>query len=158
MSRAVSSALGVLLVTALTLVLAAVAGVAVFATVPPTTASSADVTGPVVLSASADASTRYVVLVHESGPELDVRGLDVVVTVGGEPLTHQPPVPFFAASGFYPPTGPFNVASDPRWGPGERASFGIAKSNDPDLRPGVAVRVELYRGDLPVAAVETTAR
>ena len=57
MPRAVSSVLGVILLTALTLVLAAVAGVAVVSTAPPDAVSPADVQDPVVLSASADADT-----------------------------------------------------------------------------------------------------
>lgn len=155
MSRAASTVLGALLLTAVTLVLAAVAGVAVVDSSPPARAPE-----PVVLSASADADTGRIVLVHESGPTLDVREVEVRIAVDGTYLRHQPPVPFSAATGFrWPPTGPFNDATDPRWRVGERAGLWVARTtNDPNLISGVTVRVEVYRDDLPIAAVETTAR
>lgn len=153
MTRAVSSALGVLLLTALTLVLAAIAGVAVVSTAPP-----ADVPEPIVLSASVDAGERLIVLVHEGGPTIDVGEIEVRISVDGTPLEHQPPVPFPGATGFDgAPTGPFNVATDPDWELGERAGLRLAPSNDRGLSPGATVRVELYRGDLSIGAVETTA-
>lgn len=158
MSRAVSSALGVLLVTALTLVLAAVAGVAVIATMPQGTESPADVAEPVVLSASADVDTGWIVLVHESGPELDVREIEVRISIDGTRLKHQPPVPFPGAKGFWgAPIGPFNDATDPDWELGELTALRLASSNDPDLYQGATVRIEIYRDDLPLAVVETTA-
>ena len=159
MSRAVSSALGVLLVTALTLVLAAVAGVAVIATVSPATVSSADVPERVALSASANATTGQVDLVHEAGPALDVREIRVRISVGGTRLKHQPPVPFYSASGFGSfPSGPFNPVADPRWEPGEWAGLVITGGNAAPLVSGASVRIELYRGEYPIAAVETRAR
>lgn len=163
MSRAVSSALGVLLVTALTLVLAAVAGVAVIATVPPTTVSSADLPEPVVLSASADVDpddgTVRVTIVHESGSRLDVREIVIRLSAGGTRLEHQPSVPFYSAPGFGSfPSGPFNPAADPRWERGERASLVLTGANADPVQPGTTVRIELYRDDFPIAAVETTAR
>jgi len=149
----------VLLLTALTLVLAAVAGVAVVSTAPPDPVTSADVPEPMVLSATADADTGRIVLVHESGPTLDVREVEVRISVGGTRLKHQPPVPFSAATGFrWPPTGPFNDATDPQWEVGERTGLWIAKTtNEPGLTGGATVRIELYRDDLPIAAAETTA-
>ena len=148
-----------LLLTALTLVLAAVAGVAVVSTAPPDPVTPADIQEPVVISATVDADTGRIVMVHESGPTLDVREVEVRISVGGTRLKHQPPVPFSAATGFrWPPTGPFNDATDPRWEVGERTGLWIAKTtNDPELTSGATVRVELYRDDLPIATAETTA-
>lgn len=158
MPRAVSSVLGVLLLTALTVVLAAVAGVAVVSTIP-----SAEAPEPVVVSASADVDadegTVRVLLVHETGPDLDVREVDVRVSVGGTRLEHQPPVPFYSASGYGSfPSGPFNPSTDPRWERGERAGFVVTGENAAPIDQGDTVRIELYRDDLPIAAVETTAR
>lgn len=157
MSRAVSTTLGVLLLTALTLVFATVAGVAVVATERP-----ADVPEPVVLSASAtvdtDDETVQVVLVHEGGPHLDVREIDVRIAADGDRLVHQPPVPFYSASGFASfPSGPFNPVTDPRWEPGERAGLVITGENAEPVVPGGTVKIEVYRDDLPIAVVETTA-
>ena len=159
MSRAVSSALGVLLLTALTLVLVAVAGVAVISTVPAVTESPTAAHERVVLSASANATSGRLDVVHEAGPDLDVRGIEVRISVDGSRLAHQPSVPFYSAPGFGSfPSGPFNPVSDPRWERGERASLVLTGENADPLARGVVVRVELYRGDLPLAAVETTAR
>ncbi|HKJ58824.1 MAG TPA: type IV pilin [Halobacteriales archaeon] len=162
MPRAVSSALGVLLLTALTLVLAAVAGVAVVSTAPPETASHADVPEPLVLSASAaidaENGTVQIALVHEGGPAIDVREVAVRIAVDGTRLVHQPAVPFYAASGFASfPSGPFNPVADPHWELGERASLEVTGENAEVVSPGSTVRIELYRDDLPIAAAETTA-
>ena len=153
MSRAVSTVLGVLLLTALTLALATVAGVGVLSAAPPT------VQRPVVLSASADASTGRIVLVHESGPTIDVRDVEVRIAVDGRRLPYQPTVPFYSARGFASfPSGPFNPVADPRWEFGERASLEVTGVNAAPLSPGSTVRVEVYRDDLPLSVVETTAR
>lgn len=99
----------------------------------------------VVLSAGVSPSGE-VTLAHRGGPTLDVRDLDVRVAVDDEPLAHQPPVPFFSARGFGPgPTGPFNSASDSRWSVGESASFVVAATNEPQVRPGATVTIELRR-------------
>lgn len=101
--------------------------------------------------ASADGT---VTLEHTGGAALDVRRLDVAVTVDGTPLTHQPPVPYFSATGFYSgPRGPFNAAADPAWTAGEVASFAIAGTNDPPLLPDSEVVVRLTIGEQPVAVI-----
>lgn len=95
-----------------------------------------------------------VVLEHTGGAALDVRRLNVTVTVDGTPLTHQPPVPFFSASGFYSgPRGPFNSAADPAWTAGEIASFSVAGTNDPPFLPDSEVVVRLSIGEQPVAVI-----
>ncbi len=112
-----------------------------------------------VLSASADATTDKIILRHTGGPPVDVREIDVRVSVDGEPLERQPPVPYFAAAGFVgAPTGPFNQAADPVWEPDERVSFRIAGTNTPTLHRGDQVTVALYRGEMRVAVAETTAQ
>ena len=98
-------------------------------------------------------------LTHTHGDPLDVRALRMVVSVDNEPLRHQPPVPFFSASGFDPgPTGPFNSASDPEWTVGESASLTLAGTNSPTIKPGSTVTVELYQDDTRIVTTETTAR
>lgn len=154
MSRAVSPVLGVVLLTALTVVIAGVADVVTVEMTPGSTPQP-----PVELSASANATSGRIDLVHESGPAVDVREIDVRIAVGGEGLRHQPPVPFRGARGFLgAPSGPFNDATDPRWELGEEVSFRLAGTNDPELSSGVTVRIELYRDDLPIARIETRAR
>lgn len=107
-------------------------------------------------SLSLSAAGDRVSLVHETGDALDVRDLRLRVAVNGTALARQPPVPFFSARGFRPgPTGPFNSASDPAWTAGETASFRVADTNRPTLRPGARVTVEVYDGDVLVASLST---
>lgn len=113
----------------------------------------------IALSVEATANDARIVVVHEAGPPLDVRELRLRVAIDGTPLEYQPPVPFFAADGFQPgPTGPFNVATDPGWESGERASLKLASSNAPPMIEGATVTIDLYQDGLPVATAEATVR
>jgi hypothetical protein len=83
--------------------------------------------------------------------------MEVHVAVNGTRLAHQPPVPFFAATGFEPgPTGPFNSASDPEWGVGEVGTLTVAGTNGPAIRPGATVRVTVVSGGYLVAETDVT--
>ena len=153
MPRASVPALGAVLLVGVTLLLAVALGVAAtgLGLVAPAE--------PVELDATADAVAGRVTLEHVSGPALDVRRIDLAVAVDGEPLAHQPPVPFFAAAGFHGgPTGPFNPAADPAWTAGESASFRIAATNHPALAPGAELVVTVTRRGQPVARATTTVR
>lgn len=154
MDRAVSPVVAVLSMTALVLVLGAVVGAGVLgmAAVP------AD-HPPVVLSARVDATSGRIVLVHESGPTIDVRGLRIRIAVDGRRLRDQPTVPFYSTRGYASfPSGPFNPEADPRWELGERASLTATGANAAPIVPGATVRIDLYRDDVPVATTEVTAR
>jgi flagellin-like protein len=86
-----------------------------------------------------------VALGYERGPPMRVADLRLRVAVDGDPLAHQPPVPFFSARGFRPgPTGPFNVGSDGVWSAGETGSVDVAGTNRPRIGPGRTVTVRLY--------------
>ena len=153
MTRAVSTPLGATLLALVTVLLAALVAAGTFGIAADATPSPAD---PVVLSATAS-DDGTVTLQHRAGPPLDVGSLDVRVRVDGTRLTHQPPVPFFAATGFDGgPTGPFNPAADQTWTAGERASFQVAGTNDPTLAAGRTVTVRVYRDGTPLATAETT--
>ena len=148
--RAVSPAVGVVLLVLVTVVLAATVGVGAAPDLPGDPPPAAHI------DCRADAGTDRVACTHRRGDRLDTRDLRVHVAVDGDPLTYQPPVPFFAARGFRAgPTGPFNPSSDPGWTAGETASFDIAATNDPGLTPGASVRVRLLADGYTVAAVET---
>ena len=151
--RAVSPAVGVVLAVALTVVLAS--GVAVAFAVgvaPQEPAPSARI------ALSVDADTDELVLEHSGGDALHVADLRVVVTVAGERLAHQPPVPFFAATGFEPgPTGPFNRGYDGAWTAGTTASVALASTNAPEIAPGDRVVVAIYADDALVARASATA-
>ena len=99
-----------------------------------------------------------IALQHEAGDPIDVTELSIVVSIDGEELDEQPPVPFFAATGFVGgPEGPFNEAADPVWTVGEVASFQVASTNEPSIDAGDEVRVILAVEDGVVATLETTA-
>ncbi|PSQ32877.1 type IV pilin [Halobacteriales archaeon SW_10_68_16] len=151
MSRALSPVVGILFLVGVTVLLATTVG-ALAAVDPAPVAPTAH------LSLSADASQDRVALTHGGGETLDVSSLSVTVTVDGESLKHQPPVPFFAATGFESgPTGPFNVASDDEWSAGETGGFRLAATNDPQLVDGAHVEVTVATDRGVVATLETTA-
>lgn len=107
----------------------------------------------------ADAATDGLRITHRGGDALDVRPVELRITVDGRPLRHQPPTPFFAARGFRSgPTGPLNPAADPRWTAGERARLRVAATNAPLLDPGDRVTVTLSVGDERVARASARAR
>lgn len=154
MTRAVAPLVGTLAVVAITVVLAA-------AVTSATLGVPTGIEGPPPLAVSLTATADgRLALVHEAGPPLDVREIDVRIAVDGTPLERQPPVPFFSAAGFASgPTGPFNPASDPIWAGGERATLRIASTNEPDLVVGATVTVRLVRdGSVVLRAERTVAR
>jgi FlaG/FlaF family flagellin (archaellin) len=139
---------GVLLI-AITVALAG--GVAAAALDGPT----ATVPPSAVLSLSA--TDDRVSIAHRGGDPIDVSAATVRVSVDGEPLDHQPPLPFFSARGFHPgPTGAFNSAGDDTLRVGETATFRVAGTNDPTLEPGRTVAVRVAVDGRPVASLETT--
>jgi FlaG/FlaF family flagellin (archaellin) len=149
-TRALAPLSGVLLV-ALTVMLASVAAGAVFA--------AADVTDdpPPRASLSLAVEDRTLTFTHRGGDALDVRRLRLVVTVDGDPLAHQPPVPFFAARGFRSgPVGPFNSATGGDWRAGQLAALRLAGTNT-EITSGDRVVVRIYRDDRRLAALEVTA-
>jgi flagellin-like protein len=152
--RAVTPVLGVVLLVALTVALTAGIGGALL---PETTL--VDPPPTVSLDCTAHAGTDRVACVHRGGDRLDARELGLWLTVDGEPLTHQPPVPFFAARGFHAgPTGPFNSAADPGWTAGETAGVRLAATNRPGLDPGSRVTVRVVADGYTVLTVTVEAR
>ncbi len=100
-----------------------------------------------------------ITVTHDGGDPIDVDEMAVHVSVNGEPLDRQPPVPFFSAAGFRPgPTGAFNAASDDEWVVGGSASFRVAGTNDPFIQPGDRVELRLSVREQPIATLEATAR
>lgn len=152
--RALSPVIGVASLVALTVVLAATAGAAVLSTADGQLVGGARAS----IDCSATAATDRVACVHEGGDRLDLRELSVRIRVDGEPLAHQPSVPFFAARGFHGgPTGPFNSAADPHWSAGETAAVRLAGTNSPGLDPGAEVVVRVTRDGHTVARATATA-
>lgn len=144
-TRALAPLSGVLLL-ALTVGVASVAAGAVFA--------AADVTDgpPPQASLSLAVEGRTLTFTHRGGDTLDVRRLRLVVRVDGDPLAHQPPVPFFAARGYRSgPTGPFNRATDPRWSAGEVATLRVAGTNQPALSTADVVTVQVFVDGTPLS-------
>jgi FlaG/FlaF family flagellin (archaellin) len=148
--RAVSPVLAVVLLVGLTVCVAALVGTLVFD-------QAAALDGPAPRATfSIDAAGDRIRIVHERGDAVAVGPLHIEVAVDGEPLAHQPPVPFFAATGFESgPTGPFNPSSDGDWTAGERASFRIAGTNAPALEPGSELTVDLFHDETRIASLTT---
>lgn len=151
MSRAVSPVVGVVTLLAMTIVLSA--------TLLGATAVDLSTPGPIAsLDLTADASADRIELVHRGGETLDISTLRVKVSVDGDPLDYQPPVPFFAAKGFRSgPEGAFNPASSNRLQAGEQTSFAVASTNAPEITSGATVSVTLFSENRTLLEVETTA-
>lgn len=153
MPRGTAPVIGTVVLVGITVVLATLLGTVALGVSPPSSPPFVAVEG------DADAATNRITLVHRGGPALDVRTLRVWITVNGTPLTHQPPVPFFAATGFQAgPTGPFNSASDPTWEPTQATSLRLATTNTPQLEAGVTVTIRIRRGGTLIAEVNAIAR
>lgn len=151
MSRALSPVIGVVTLVAVTVLLSATllgtAGIGV--SEPPPSAS---------LAVSVDAETERIELSHQGGDELDVAELTVHITVDGEALRYQPPVPFFASRGFRSgPEGVFNSASSNRFRAGHQTSFEVATTNSPEIHSGSTVSIRITVDDSVIFESETTA-
>jgi hypothetical protein len=102
-------------------------------------------------------ATDRVAVVHAGGPTVDPARLRLRIAVGGDPIAHQPPVPFFAARGFRSgPVGPFNSATGGDWRAGQLAALRLAGTNT-EITSGDRVVVRIYRDDRRLAALEVTA-
>lgn len=119
--------------------------------------ASTDVAPMATLSMSA--TQDRIELRHEGGDALETERLDLLISVNGESLTHQPEIPFFSQRGFAPgPTGPINSASDSTWTVGEQASLRVAGSNEPTIESGDTVEVRVVVDETEIATLSTTAR
>lgn len=148
-TRATAPVIGSVLVVALTIAVAMLLGTAMLGA---STTPEPSPTAAIDLSVEDD-TLRFT---HESGEPLDVTTLSVWISVDGEPLDEQPPVPFFSATGFEPgPTGPFNTASDPEWSVGETASLTVAGTNSPTIEDGSTVSVRITADGGAVIRTET---
>lgn len=145
MTRGVSSVVGVVVLVGVTVVAATTVG-AVIAVDSPASVPAAH------LTLAADASTNSISLTHAGGQTLHIEELALTVSVDGQALTQQPPLPFFAARGFRSgPTGVFNPAADGHWTAGETATLSLASTNTPLLSDGALVGV-VVRTDAGVVA------
>ncbi|WP_224333059.1 type IV pilin N-terminal domain-containing protein [Haloprofundus halobius] len=150
-ARASVPAVGVVLLLFVSVGLAASVGALALDAETPSSGSRA------VLSLSASEDTLR--FVHRGGETLDVRRLDLRVSVDGTPLAEQPSLPFFSATGFRPgPAGPFNSAAESQWGAGETASFAVAETNDPELTVGSSVTVDVRYDERPLATLSAVVR
>lgn len=152
MTRATAPVIAVALLVAATVLAASVVGTAVLVIDAPTESDR------VTVSLSVDARTDRLRLTHGGGRPLDVSRLNFSVTVDGDSLAEQPPVPFFAAAGYRSgPTGPFNSETDLAWRAGERGSFRLASTNEPAIRAADTVTVTIRRDGGLVARARTRA-
>lgn len=147
--RAVSPAIGVVLLVAITVIAAITLGMGVLQFTPAETP-------PARFTLSSDSTTGTITLTHRGGHALDPESLRLRIAINGKPIIHQPPIPFFAADGFQSgPTGPFNAAYEGNWTAGESASVRLASTNTP-LQPGDRITVRLYQGETQIVMIETS--
>ncbi|SDK77748.1 type IV pilin [Natronorubrum texcoconense] len=151
-TRAVSRLVGVLALVAITVLLATMVAVGA-------STWSLESAGPTAaFDLTVDGEESTVAIDHVEGDAVDVAELSVQITVDGEGLADQPPVPFVGADGFDgSPTGPFNAESDSEWRTGERAGVTVAGTNDPDIESGDTVGVTLVVDGTRIATLEATA-
>jgi len=149
-NRAVSPALGAVLLVGITVAVAAILGTVLFGQAAALGGS------PPTASFDVSAESDRITLSHEGGDVVDVHALRVEISVDGDPLTHQPPVPFFAAEGFHGgPRGAFNPEADDEWEVGETTAVQVADTNDPALEAGARLTVELFYGEHRFASLST---
>lgn len=110
----------------------------------------------VSIDANADG---HITVTHKGGSPLNMTEVDLTVRIDGDPLTYQPPVPFYAATGFENfPTGPFNAAASDQFSVGDTAALTIAETNDPTVTAGATVTVTFTEDGVVVAEASTTVR
>jgi len=153
MDRATSPVVGVALLLALSVVAATAVGTAAVALDTPPDPPMAS------FSLTVDAADDSLTLRHRGGESVATDDLTLRVTVEGEPLRHQPPVPFFAATGYRSgPTGPLNSGADPRWSAGERATLRLAGTNAPLPETGDRVTARLLVDGSSIATLRAGAK
>ncbi|MCU4926437.1 type IV pilin [Halobacteria archaeon AArc-dxtr1] len=149
---AVSPVVGVVVLVVVTVLLAGALAVAMSAV--PSEADPPTAT----FGVSVDANADQFVFEHRGGDAVDVASLSVEVTVDGEALRYQPPVPFFSAQGFESgPTGPFNPSGSTEWSAGAHAGFSLAGTNAPRIEPGDRVTVAFVVDGHRIAELVATA-
>ena len=147
--RAVAPVIGIVLMLVITVVLAG--AIAAYLLVLPTTEGATQAT----ISATVNTETAEFQFVHDGGDAIAVETLTIEITIDGEPLTSQPPVPFVGSHGFNgSPSGPFNEGGDTRWVPGQRASFRLACTNHPKPSDESTIVIELFVDDRPLTTLE----
>ncbi|NHX34915.1 type IV pilin [Halolamina sp. R1-12] len=148
--RAVSPALGAVVLVGITVAVAVVLGTVLFGQ------AAALGVSPPTASFDVAAEGDRITLSHEGGDAVDVHALRVEISVNGEPLAHQPPVPFFAAEGFHGgPGGAFNPETDDEWTVGETTTLRVAGTNEPAPEAGARLTVDLLYGDHRFASLST---
>ncbi|AQL42872.1 hypothetical protein BV210_09170 [Halorientalis sp. IM1011] len=153
-TRALGSVVGVVLLVGVAVIAAAAVGATALGAAP----TGDDGPTRAAFDLRADADADRLTIVHRGGDTVAISELRVRVRIDGRSLAHQPPVPFFAATGFESgPTGPFNSAADGDWRAGERASLRLAGTNEPTLEDGSRVTVELYLDGRKLAELEAIA-
>jgi FlaG/FlaF family flagellin (archaellin) len=149
--RALAPVAGALLLLLCALLAAGVAASAL-------SASPGDPAPRAAFDLEVDPATDAVTVVHAGGDPVQPNRLRLRVTVDGEALARQPPVPFFAARGFRSgPRGPFNAGWNGSWRVGQVARFRLAATNAPGIEAGDDVRVRLYAGERLLADLRTRA-
>lgn len=151
-SRAIAPVIGVIGMLAVVTVLGGITA----AIVPETVDGIQDHEQMVIdLAVTEQEGDWKLTLTHQGGDALPVEAIDLVISVDGIDLDHQPDVPFFSQTGFESgPGGVFNEGSaDDTWHPGDSPSVTVYSStNSPQITVGSTVTVEVYRDGQLIAS------
>lgn len=149
-SRGITPVIGLVLLVALTVILAA--------TILHLGSFDREAgEGQVMIEGTVDPSDDRITLEHAGGDSVSVTDIDIRIIVDDRPLKHQPPVPFTGAAGYdEAPSGPFNSQSSNTWNPGERASLSLAGTNEPLPTADSTVVVRISSGETVIAEVTLT--
>jgi len=148
MSRAVAPVFATILLVAIVVVTAGVVSVVAVgftSTLPDTTTGAEAVENPIEL----EVVGQTLHFTNTGTETIDVDELTLEISVSDQPVAFQPTIPYFSTTGFEPgPSGPFNIASNTTWVPGQDATITIADTNEPVPQVGDTVTVELwYKGE-----------
>lgn len=141
-NEATSNVVGVLLLVAMTLILAA--GVVGISTMGIGLESAPKAK---LAIDSVDASENKIVLTHEGGEAFDVSKIEILTYVDEEPLEKQlEDLPAFGVTGYSWPKNPgpiFKGTTDHVWEVGEKSRFEVASTNSLQIDAGDTVTVKI---------------
>ena len=148
-SRGVAPVVGVVVLVAITVVLAAVVGAFAIGL-----GSGTDDTPQAAITADLDGNR--IDLTNTAGDTLDTTELTVRISIDGQQLEHQPKVHDYGSKGFSGFYGPFSAFGNEMWHVGETAGIEIAKTtNSPQPTTGSTVVVRIYANGNIITTAKT---
>lgn len=153
-SRGIAPIVGVLAMLAVVTTLGGV----VAAVVPAMADEPVNAQAAIDIETEQDEDDWVLAFIHTGGEPLDLEDVELVISVNGIALEHQPAIGQLNQRGFKNgPTGPFNPSTPDRWHVGERASLTFLSSNDPTIAAGDTIEAQFYLDGQLITETSTTA-